>query len=677
MKIETGDPEDLKNPFTMPKDGDLFEYREKQRHERLQQRQKQSQLKVYEKNTLSGNMNRSRIKISNHEQNSDPPNKKHYYENEKNRFKIDRSFLPENHHNQNSGSYEDKTTSYTKEMKPNVETSFQNDSTSFLTSLPHQHRTQLSPSPSLYSSQQTSILSKSNSYVTNNSNISQNPKKCLLTEKSFNPDGMKLASGNNTDDGFLLGEDMDNFLERKRQRFLLKMSLDTKQREIQKNHDHFELREKQIQQGFNQLEKEKDKLTKGLQKIDMKAVDASSELESASKERRETENEIRRQKKLMEPIQTNLNRIHEALSQCDRFESFLKSVLSFENIELKSDEKVLDKVSPERLLETISQLESKNLLMIQHLQEKETKLDAVKQRKEKIDQEKEQKLDVLQRELEMLENEIHEYETEKENTELPKDNTNSKSKSTGNTPIQNTRKNHLKSNGNDADKSSKHKEMDQIHQEIKSICKRLGMEDIDLDPLSLLMELELKLEALIGNLETIPDEVILEEEKAYEQERRRKAREAKKAQQQREQEERSRRALERSRMKPKKHTGKPVMERSKPFLKRSDGVGANRAEKGRGKEKGKAVGGDSFKNHENGQGSRGASRSFSTALRPTKDAKHSFESINGGGSESGDNDRQPKNRRHSMEEGRRTTFRLMRDMSSSPNDLDTFLEFLQ
>mmetsp|Transcript_21503 Transcript_21503/g.38002 ORF Transcript_21503/g.38002 Transcript_21503/m.38002 type:complete len:179 (-) Transcript_21503:70-606(-) len=105
----------------------------------------------------------------------------------------------------------------------------------------------------------------------------------------------------------------------------------------------------------------------------------------------------------------------------------------------------------------------------------------------------------------------------------------------------------------------------ELHEKVKEVYRRCGF-DCDASPstLSMLTDLEARLEDLLGQIEHMPEEYVIKAEKLKEKERRERVRAERMAQQQQVYEERLRKSIERSMQAPKKKTGKPAMFRSAP-----------------------------------------------------------------------------------------------------------------
>ncbi|KAJ1454045.1 hypothetical protein M885DRAFT_582800 [Pelagophyceae sp. CCMP2097] len=104
-----------------------------------------------------------------------------------------------------------------------------------------------------------------------------------------------------------------------------------------------------------------------------------------------------------------------------------------------------------------------------------------------------------------------------------------------------------------------------LHDKVRDVYARCNF-DVGSKPGTLLMlsELEDKLEKLLDHVETMPEDYILKEEKDKEKKRRERKRQEQQTLQDAQQEERNRKSIARSMQAPKKRTGRQVMFRSKP-----------------------------------------------------------------------------------------------------------------
>jgi len=106
----------------------------------------------------------------------------------------------------------------------------------------------------------------------------------------------------------------------------------------------------------------------------------------------------------------------------------------------------------------------------------------------------------------------------------------------------------------------------QLGEKVKEVYRKCSF-DADSNPSTLFMltELEAKLEDLLSAIEQMPEEYVLKAEKEKEKERRERVRQERMAQQQKMYEERMKKSMERSMQAPKKRKGRQVMWRSQPL----------------------------------------------------------------------------------------------------------------
>lgn len=105
--------------------------------------------------------------------------------------------------------------------------------------------------------------------------------------------------------------------------------------------------------------------------------------------------------------------------------------------------------------------------------------------------------------------------------------------------------------------------LEDLSGKVRTVYEMCGFEsDASVGTLQMLTNIEIKLEEYLSIILTLPEDFVIEAEKAREKARRTRVREEKLLQQQREQEARVKRALERAQAPIPKKTGKPTMFRS-------------------------------------------------------------------------------------------------------------------
>lgn len=219
-------------------------------------------------------------------------------------------------------------------------------------------------------------------------------------------------------------------------------------------------------------------------------------------------------------------------------------LLESEELESSGDELPMYFKQPQQLLDIFAQLEEQNLFLIQNSQETEQALEELKQNFEATKHEMDSKTELLQLNIDELEDHIAQEESKADQ---------------------------LRSRlGARAGETQNRQEalLAQLHDKVRDVYQKCGF-DITSQPATLFMlsELEARLESLLDQIESMPEEYILKEEKDKEKKRRERKRAEQQALQDALQEERNRKSIERSLQAPKKRTGRPVMFRSPPIRK--------------------------------------------------------------------------------------------------------------
>ncbi|GBG24256.1 Cilia- and flagella-associated protein 100 [Hondaea fermentalgiana] len=198
---------------------------------------------------------------------------------------------------------------------------------------------------------------------------------------------------------------------------------------------------------------------------------------------------------------------------------------------------------PQQLLNIFTQLEESNLFLIQNSQETESALEELKQEFRDTKLKMDSKTDALKGNIQELKLQIGSEEAKASILRARMD-----------------------SNlGEDAQE----KLLSELNAKVKEVYRKCGF-DCDASPstLSMLTDLEARLEELLAKIEQMPEDYVVKAEKLKEKERRERVRAERLSQQQRVYEERLRKSIERSMQAPKKKTGKPVMFRSAPPQKK-------------------------------------------------------------------------------------------------------------
>ncbi|KAL9643335.1 hypothetical protein ABK040_014790 [Willaertia magna] len=365
-------------------------------------------------------------------------------------------------------------------------------------------------------------------------------------------------------------ENMADFIEKKRQMFLIQMSIDTKNFEIKKLDKKATKREQKLLQLEQELKQQTQAFDDFLALNDIRAVEAIKKAEDETKAKQAKQNEIKKLNARIAAINTDIAKLDEQLENCRRYKEFLDKLTPPEEIKriqemkrkkkeerLKSnkssssstnnsfrerneEEKIETKLTviapienqesddefdedemyftkPEQLLNIYSELEENNLFLIQNTEEIQEQLEEIqkvyRETKKKMTAEAEN----LQSQIDSL-NEQIEIEQQKLKAISERQMTN-----------------------NDQECEEKLKILAEKIKEIyiqSGFASETGLADDSFnaglmdgnslgDPLLMLTRIETKLESLLSVLDEYDDEFIIKYEKLREKERRKQQREEK------------------------------------------------------------------------------------------------------------------------------------------------------
>ena len=206
--------------------------------------------------------------------------------------------------------------------------------------------------------------------------------------------------------------------------------------------------------------------------------------------------------------------------------------------------------SPQQLLDLFSQLEERNLFLIQNVQETEESLEEMKGKYTEMESEMNEKSSLLLTNIEEMKKKI---EKEKEKT-LQLQTKKAVMGMVGD----------MKGEGMDVDGI-----VGELHEQVKAVYKKSGFDgDTQTDTLDMLRDIEGWLAHLLNEMKSMDPVKVEAAEKRKNAERRTLIRQAKKEEQQRLYEERLAKSTARASAEVVRHTGKPVMARSAPLKKK-------------------------------------------------------------------------------------------------------------
>eukprot|EP00002_Diphylleia_rotans_P008908 TRINITY_DN188_c0_g1_i3.p1 TRINITY_DN188_c0_g1~~TRINITY_DN188_c0_g1_i3.p1 ORF type:complete len:442 (+),score=99.10 TRINITY_DN188_c0_g1_i3:66-1391(+) len=121
-------------------------------------------------------------------------------------------------------------------------------------------------------------------------------------------------------------ENLNDFIAKKREMFLVQMSLDTKRDEMRKLEERARQREEALKKSEQMLEEDAMRFDAFLKENDMKAVEAIKRAENESKLKLEKVQEIKKLNAQIMAIKSDMSKDEEQLEECRRYKEFLDSL---------------------------------------------------------------------------------------------------------------------------------------------------------------------------------------------------------------------------------------------------------------------------------------------------------------------------------------------------------------
>lgn len=118
-------------------------------------------------------------------------------------------------------------------------------------------------------------------------------------------------------------ENMTEFVAKKREMFLVQMSLDTKREEIRKLEEKAQMKEEALQRSEQMLEEDAMRFDAFLKENDKKAHDAIKKAEEETKKKQEKTQEIKRLTQQIQALSSEMSKHKESLEDCMRYKKFL------------------------------------------------------------------------------------------------------------------------------------------------------------------------------------------------------------------------------------------------------------------------------------------------------------------------------------------------------------------
>eukprot|EP01035_Chromulina_nebulosa_P021547 gene21547-27899_t len=180
---------------------------------------------------------------------------------------------------------------------------------------------------------------------------------------------------------------MTEFVGKKREMFLVQMSLDTKREEIRKLEEKAQMKEEALQRSEQMLEEDAMRFDAFLKENDKKAHDAIKKAEEETKKKQEKTQEIKKYTQQIQSLNSEMSKHKEALEDCLRYKNFLDQLTPPEWFE-KHKQSLIDKqnkIRNERYQEKYKSWEkSRKKLIEQHRKELDIKKELKKERNRRL-----------------------------------------------------------------------------------------------------------------------------------------------------------------------------------------------------------------------------------------------------------------------------------------------------
>ncbi|ETW02448.1 hypothetical protein H310_05957 [Aphanomyces invadans] len=417
-------------------------------------------------------------------------------------------------------------------------------------------------------------------------------------------------------------ENMTDFISKKREMFLVQMSLDTKREEIRKLEEKAQLKEEALKKSELMLEEDAVRFDTFLKENDKKAHEAIKKAEKETKAKADRVQEIKKLNQQIQLVQSDMSKLKEQLDDCLKYKAFLdeltppewesdqkdkkkkrqqerlrkkkaKMLAEWEAIKTKAvaEQEERDRVERDRNVDKDGKAKkkpekSKNSVPPQSVLPPMPNLDelAVTSSGEELPmyfQNPQQLLDIFtaleESNLFLIQNS---QETEQSLEELKQNYRETKKKMNKKTQVlkqniddlkdqiavEDAKANHLRQRAQaGTGENVQEKLLKELHEKVLVVYQRCGFEaDSNPNTLFMLTDLEARLEDLLSAIEHMPEDYVVKAEKEKEKERRERVRQERISQQTKMYEERMKKSMERSMQAPKKRKGRQVMWRSQP-----------------------------------------------------------------------------------------------------------------
>ncbi|TYZ57661.1 hypothetical protein PybrP1_012514 [[Pythium] brassicae (nom. inval.)] len=418
-------------------------------------------------------------------------------------------------------------------------------------------------------------------------------------------------------------ENMADFIAKKREMFLVQMSLDTKREEIRKLEEKAQLKEEALKKSELMLEEDAVRFDTFLKENDKKAHEAIKRAEKETKAKADKVQEIKKLNQQIQLVQSDMSKLTEQLQDCLQYKAFLDELTppEYDAEQLASKRQRQTQRLQKRKDMIVGEWEAQRAKALAEIEERERaerdrpekdakgvagkkKPDAKPARGKEVAvlpmpnvelleltssgeevpmyfQQPQQLLDLFtaleESNLFLIQNS---QETEQTLEELKQ--TFRETKKTMDRKTQALRLNideleaqieqeeakagQLRQRSQSGvGENAQERMLRELQDRVLEVYKRCGFDaETNSSTLYMLTDLEARLEDLLSAIEQMPEEYVAKAEKEKEKERRERVRQERISQQQKMYEERMKKSMERSMQAPKKRKGRQVMWRSQP-----------------------------------------------------------------------------------------------------------------
>ena len=185
-------------------------------------------------------------------------------------------------------------------------------------------------------------------------------------------------------------ENMSDFIEKKREMFLVQMSLDTKRDEIRKLEEKASMKEQALLKSELMLEEDALRFDAFLKENDIKAHEAIKRHEKEVKEKQEKISKIKKLNQEIAKVKSEMDKYNETLAYCRKYKAFLDELTPNEWFIKQKEKKIKKK-------EEIKQWNIKNQQRIERNKERDQKrLKLMEAEQEQEEEQEEEDKDVVE-----------------------------------------------------------------------------------------------------------------------------------------------------------------------------------------------------------------------------------------------------------------------------------------